>query len=121
MGSLAGPGCGVGYPSSSKNFVPDRPVKYAEHPATCADCPAMWLDRLALYLDCLAPYADDPNGLSRVCTVCGGLGAGLDNSLLKMGPAATGLDGPRSCADGPDMRRSASLSPMCVGGCGFLE
>jgi hypothetical protein len=47
----------------------------------------------------------------------GSLGAGLDNSLLKMGSAAAGPDGPRSRADGPDMRRSANLSPMCVGGC----
>jgi hypothetical protein len=92
-----------------KNSVPDRP-------ATCADCPAMWPYRPTLYSDCLAPYADGPNGLSRVCTVCGGLGAGLGNSLLKMGPAAAGPDGPRSRADSPDMRRSAKLSPMCVGG-----
>jgi hypothetical protein len=124
--------------------VPDRPVKYA--------------DRLTLYSDCLASYADGPNGLSRVRTVCGGLGAGLGNSLLKIGSVAAGPDGPRSradgpnglsrvrtvCgglgaglgnsllkigsvaagpdgprsrADGPDMRRSANLSPMCMGGC----
>jgi hypothetical protein len=81
--------------------VPDRPVKYVDRLATCADCPT-------LYSDSLAPYADGLNGLSRVCTVCGGLGVGLDNSLLKMGPAATG-------PDGPDTRRSANLSPMCVG------
>jgi hypothetical protein len=96
--------------------VPDRSVKYADRPVTCADCPAMWPDRSKLYSDCLAPYADSPNGLSRVCTVCGGLGVGLGNSLLKMGPVAAGPDGPRSHADGPDMRRSANLSPMCVGG-----
>jgi hypothetical protein len=42
----------------------------------------MWLDRSTLYSDCLASYADGLNGLSRVCTVCGGLGAGLGNSLL---------------------------------------
>jgi hypothetical protein len=77
----------------------------------------MWPDHLALYLDCLASYADGPNGLSRVFTVCGGLGAGLGNSLLKMGSAAAGLDGPRSRADGPDMRRLVNLSPMCMGGC----
>jgi hypothetical protein len=71
--------------------------------------------------DCLAPYADGPNGLSRVCAVCGGSGAGLGNSLLKMGSVAAGLDGPRSCADGPDMRRSANLPSKCVGGCGFPE
>jgi hypothetical protein len=92
--------------------VPDRPVKYADRPAPCADCPS-------LYSDCLAPYADGPNGLSRVCTTCGGLGAGLGNSLLKMGSAAASPDGPRSRADGPDMRRSANLSPMCVGGCRY--
>jgi hypothetical protein len=97
--------------------VSDRLVKYADRPVTCADCPAMWLDRLALYSDCLASYADGPNGLSRVCTVGGGLGVGLGNSLLKMGSAAAGPDSPRSRADGPDMRRSANLSPMCVGGC----
>jgi hypothetical protein len=77
----------------------------------------MWPDRPALYSHCLAPYADDLNGLSRVCTVCGGLGAGLGNLLLKMGPVAAGLDDPRSHADGPDMHRSTNLSPMCVGGC----
>jgi hypothetical protein len=97
--------------------MPDHPVKYADRPVTCADCPAMWPDRLALYSDCLAPYVDGSNGLSRVCTVCGGLGAGLGNSLLKMGSAAAGPDGPRSRADGPDMRRSTNLLPMCVGGC----
>jgi hypothetical protein len=83
--------------------MPDRPVKYVDHPT--------------LYLDCLASYANGLNGLSRVCTVCGGLGAGLGNSLLKMGSTAAGMDGPRSRADGPDTRRSANLSPMCVGGC----
>jgi hypothetical protein len=76
----------------------------------------MWPDRLALYSDCLASYADGSNELSRVCTVCGGLGAGLGNSLLKMGSVATGPDGPRSRADGLDMRRSTNLSPMCMGG-----
>jgi hypothetical protein len=75
----------------------------------------MWPDRPTLYSDCPASYADGLNGLSRVCTVCLGLGAGLDNSLLKMGSAAAGPDGPRSRADGPDVRRSANLSPMCVG------
>jgi hypothetical protein len=97
-----------------KNYVPDRLVKYADHSVTCADCPAMWPDCPTLYSNYLAPYADGLNGLSRVCTVCGGLGAGLGNSLLKMGPVAAGPDVPRSRADGPDMRRSANLSPMCV-------
>jgi hypothetical protein len=64
-------GCGVGYPSSSKNFVSDHPVKYVDRPAMCADYPSMWPDRPALYSDCLEPYADGPNGLSRVCTVDG--------------------------------------------------
>jgi hypothetical protein len=71
-----------------------------------------------LYLDCPAPYANGSNGLSRVCAVRGGSGAGLCNSFLKMGPAAAGPDGPRSRADGPNMRRSTNLSSMCVGGCG---
>jgi hypothetical protein len=70
-----------------------------------------------LYSNCLAPYTDDLNGLSRVCTVCGGLGAGLGNSLLKMGPVAADPDGPRSHVDGSDMHISINLSPMCVGGC----
>jgi hypothetical protein len=99
--------------------VPDRPVKYADRTALCVDCPAMWPDRPILYSDCLAPYADGPNGLSRVCTTCGGLGAGLDNSLLKMGSAAAGPDSLRSRADGLDMHRSANLSLMCVGGCRY--
>jgi hypothetical protein len=97
--------------------VSDDPVKYTDRPVTCADCPAMWSDRLELYSDCLASYTDGLNGLSRVCVVCGGLGAGLGNSLLKMGSTAASPDSPRSRADGPDMRRSANLSPMCVGGC----
>jgi hypothetical protein len=80
----------------------------------------MWPDRPTLYSDCLAPYANSPDGLSRVCTTCGGLGAGLGNSLLKKGLAAAGPDGLRSRADDPDMRRSANLSPMCVGGCHCL-
>jgi hypothetical protein len=81
----------------------------------------MWPDRPVLYSDCLAPYVDGSNGLSRVCAVRSGSGAGLGNSLLKMGLAVAGPDGPPSCADGPDMRRSANLLPMCVGGCGFPE
>jgi hypothetical protein len=97
--------------------VSDRPVKYADRSASCADCPAMWPDRPTLYSDYLASYADGLNGLSRVCTVCGGLGAELGNLLLKMGSAAAGPDGPCSRADGPDMRKSSNLSPMCVGGC----
>jgi hypothetical protein len=68
----------------------------------------------------LSGAADGPNGLSRVYAVRGGSGAGLGNSFLKMGPTVAGLDGPRSRADGPDMRRSANLSPMWVGGCGCL-
>jgi hypothetical protein len=103
MGSLASMDKELDIHPSQKNSVPDRPVKYA--------------DRSTLYSDCLVSYADGPNELSRVCTVYGGLGAGLGNSLLKMGSAAAGLDGPRSRADGPDMRRSANLSPMCMGGC----
>jgi hypothetical protein len=78
-------------------------------------------DRPVLYSECLAPYANSLNGLSRVCVVRGSSGAGLCNSFLKMGPTAVGLDGPCSRADGPDMRRSANLSPTCVGGCGCLE
>jgi hypothetical protein len=92
--------------------VPDRPVEYTDRPAPCADCPAMWPDRPTLYSECLAPYADGPNGLSRVCTTCGGLGACLGNSLLKMGSAAAGPDGPHPRANGPDMHRSANLSPI---------
>jgi hypothetical protein len=76
----------------------DRPAKYADRPAPCADCPAMWPDRPTLYSNCLASYADGLSGLSRVCTVCGGLGAGLGNSLLKMGSVAAGPDGPCSHA-----------------------
>jgi hypothetical protein len=89
--------------------VLDRPVKYADRPAPCVDYPGMWPDRPTLYSDCLAPYVDSSNGLSRVCTVCGGLGAGLGNSLLKIGSAAAGSDGPRSRANGSDMHRLANL------------
>jgi hypothetical protein len=78
----------------------------------------MWPDRSALYSNCPTPYTDGPNGLSRFCTVRGGLGVGFGNSFLKTGPAAAGLDGPRSRANGSDMRRLANLSPMCVGGYG---
>ena len=116
MGSLAGTDTELDIHPSQKNSMSDRSVKYANRPTPCVDCLAMWPDRPTLYSDCLASYADSPNGLSRVCTVCGGLGAGLGNSLLKMGSTAAGPDGPRSRADGPDMRRSTNLSPMCVGG-----
>jgi hypothetical protein len=101
--------------------VPDHPGKYTDRPATCADCSAKCPDRPVLYSDCPAPYADGPNGLPRVCAVRGGSGAGLGNSFLKTGPSATDLDGPRSRANGPDMRRSTNLSPMCVGCCGCPE
>jgi hypothetical protein len=52
----------------------------------------MWPDRSSLYSDRLAPNTDGLNRLSRFCTVCGGLGAGLGNSLLKNG---TGRRWPR--------------------------
>jgi hypothetical protein len=55
----------VGYSSSTKNSVLDRPVKYADHPAPCAHCPAMWPNRPTLYSDYLAPYADGSNGFAR--------------------------------------------------------
>jgi hypothetical protein len=72
MGSLAGTDTELDIHPSQKNFVPDRPVKYADRSAPCADCPAMWANRPTLYSGCLASYTDGPNGLSRVCTVCGG-------------------------------------------------
>jgi hypothetical protein len=102
MGSLVGTDTELDIHPPQKNSVPDHPVKYADRPT--------------LYSDCLMPYADGPNGLSRFCTACGGLGAGLGNLLLKMGSTAAGLDGPRSRANGPDMRRSTNLLPMCVRG-----
>jgi hypothetical protein len=86
----------------------------------CADYPVMWLDRPGLYLDCPVLYADGPNWSFRVCAVRGGSGLGLDNSFLKIGPAVAGPDGPRSRADGSDMRRSAILPLICIGGCGCL-
>jgi hypothetical protein len=48
----------------------------------------------------------------RVCVTCGGSNTYLGNSL-KIGPVVVGPDGPRSCADGPDMCRSANLLPIC--------
>jgi hypothetical protein len=69
MGSLARTDAELDIHPPQKNSVTDHLVKYA-------DCPA-------LYLDCLAPYVDGLNGLYRVCMVCGGLGVGLSNSLLK--------------------------------------
>jgi hypothetical protein len=71
-----------------------------------------------LYSDCPALHADNPNGSFRVCTVYGGLGAGLGNSFLKLGPVVVGPDNPRSCEDGPVVRRSANLPSICVRGCG---
>jgi hypothetical protein len=117
MRSVAGTDTELDIHPSQKNSMPDRPVKYADCSAPCVDCPAMWPDRPTLYSNCLASYADGPNGLSRVCMVRGGLGAGLGNSLLKMGSAAAGPDGPRSRVDGPDMRILANLLPMCMRGC----
>jgi hypothetical protein len=63
-------------------------------------------------------YADGLNGSFRACTVRGDSGADLGNSILKTGPATAGPDGPRSRADGPAMRRSTDLPPICIGGCG---
>jgi hypothetical protein len=96
--------------------VPDRPAPFA-------DCPAMWPDRPTLYSDCLAPYADGSNGLSRVCTACGGLGAGLGNSLLKMGSAAAArtvrahVRTVRTCADRQIYRRCAWEAIVAQGTC----
>jgi hypothetical protein len=73
-----------------------------------------------LYSNYLALYADGPNGSFRVCAVHGGSGVGLGNSFQKIGPTTGSPDDPRSRADGPDMRRSADLPLICVGGCGFL-
>jgi hypothetical protein len=58
-----------------------------------------------------ALYADGPNGSFRVHAVRGGLGACLGNSLLKTGPTDPG-------PDGPAVRRSVVLPPICKGGCG---
>jgi hypothetical protein len=50
--------------------------------------------------------------------VHGSSGAGLGNSFLQTGPVAAGPNSLRSCADGPVVRRSANLPPICVGDCG---
>jgi hypothetical protein len=118
MRSLAGTDTELDIHFSQKNSMPDRPVKYADRPAPCADCPAMWLDRPTLYSDCLVPYADGLNGLSRVCTACGGLGAGLGNSHLKMGSAAAGPDGPRSTCG---RSGHAQIGKFIVDVCGRLS
>ena len=97
--------------------MPDRLVRYVDRSAVCTNCPAIWSDRPVLYSDYLALYADGLNGSFRVCTVHGDSGAGLDSSFLKTGPVVAGPDGPRSRADGLDMRRSTDLLLICVGGC----
>jgi hypothetical protein len=82
----------------------DRPVKYT--------------NRLVMYSDCPTLCANDPNCSFRVCEGRGGSDKDLGNLVLKMGPAIVGLDGPRSHVDGPTMRRSTGLPPICIGGCG---
>jgi hypothetical protein len=59
--------------------------------------------------------ANGPNCLFRVCLERGGSGAGLGNSVLKTGPTTVGPDGPRSRVNGPVVRRSVGLPPICVG------
>jgi hypothetical protein len=91
---------------------------YVDCPAACADRPVIWPDRPVLYSDCPTLHADGPNGLFRVCAVCGSSGVGLGNLFLKTGPVAAGPDGPRSCVDDPVVCRSANFLPICVRGCG---
>jgi hypothetical protein len=52
-------------------------------------------------------------GSFRVHVVRGDSGAVLGNSFLEIVP-----DGLHSLADGPDVRRSADLPLICIGGCG---
>jgi hypothetical protein len=96
----------------------DCPVRYADRPVVCIDYPAIWPDRPVIYSNCQMLYTDGPNGLFRVRAVRGGSGVGLNNSFLKTGLVATGPDGLCSRADGPVVRRSAYLPPICVGGRG---
>jgi hypothetical protein len=98
-------------------FAPDRPVKYVDRLAACAYCPTAWSDRPVMYLDCPALCADSRNCSFRIWAGRGGLGAHLVNLVLKTGPTTISLDGPHSRADGPVMRRSMGLLPICIGGC----
>jgi hypothetical protein len=82
----------------------DRPVKYADRPAVCRNCPTAWPDCPLMYSNC-------PCCSFRVFTGHGGLGVGLGNSVLKTGSAAVD-------PDGPTVRRSVGLPPICIGGCG---
>jgi hypothetical protein len=97
---------------------PVRPVKYVECSAACADCPTACPDRPVMYSDFPALCVDCLNCSFRVCVGRGGSGVSLSNSILKTGPTVVGPDGPRSRVDGPAVRRSAGLPPICVGGCG---
>jgi hypothetical protein len=93
---------------------------YANHPATCVDRPTILPDRPVLYSSYLAPHADGPNESFRVCAIRGGSGAGLGNLFINIGSVIAGPDGPCSCADGPVVRRSANVPPICVRGCTCL-
>ena len=92
----------------------DHPVKYVDHPAVCVDSPNAWLDHPVMYLECLALCADGLNCSFRACTGRGGLGTDLGNSVLKTGSSAVDSDDPCSRADGPAVRRSAGLPPICI-------
>jgi hypothetical protein len=81
----------------------------------------IWPDRPVIYSDCPMLCADGPNYSFRVCVGRGSSGADLGNSVLKTGPTVIGPNGSCSCTDGPAMRSSASLLPMCAGGSGCLE
>jgi hypothetical protein len=72
------------------------------------------------HLDCSAVCTDGPNWSDRVCMVCGSSDADFANSVRKMGSTATGLDSPRSRANGLPVRRSVGLPSICALGCGCL-
>jgi hypothetical protein len=57
----------------------------------------------------------------RVCVEYSGPDMNFSGSVRKTGPTVVGLDGPRSSADGPAMRRSVDLPPICAEGCGCSE
>jgi hypothetical protein len=96
----------------------DRPVTYVNYPTMCVDCPAAWPDCSVMYLDCPTLCTDGPNCSFRVCVGRGGSGVDLGYLILKTRPDVVGPDGPRSRADGPTVRISVGLPPMCVGACG---
>jgi hypothetical protein len=69
-----------------------------------------------MYLDSPAICADGLKEFVRFCVKCGSPSADFCNLVRKTGSTTAGPDGPHSGVDGPVVRRSVDLPPICAGG-----